>query len=207
MRREPVKGQLYRHFKGNVYEIVAVALHTETDEFLVIYQNVDDHNRIYARPVDMFLSEVDHEKYPDIKEKYRFTLIEDDRNCIKAAESGSKSNVTNAAEKADDSATNNDAQDTYDNDMKVGESASELSEECEGRINPLLEQLLDADSFEDKLDIFYKMRNTEDITMLRNVAVSLDIETTRDEADELYDEILGCLKMMTKYECNRLRRR
>ena len=68
------KGQKYRHFKGTVHEIIAVAKHTETGEYMVIY----DHNgEIWARPYDMFISPVDHEKYPDVKQEYRFELIEE----------------------------------------------------------------------------------------------------------------------------------
>lgn len=75
MSRETVEeGQIYRHFKGNMYEVVMTATHTETEEELVIYRPCDG-GKCFARPLAMFLSEVDHEKYPDVKEKYRFTLI------------------------------------------------------------------------------------------------------------------------------------
>ena len=64
--------QRYRHFKGNVYEVMAIAMHTETGEDMVIYQNVHHPEKIYARPYDMFNSLVDTIKYPDVKQKYRF---------------------------------------------------------------------------------------------------------------------------------------
>lgn len=67
-----VPGAKFRHFKGRIYEIVCVAMHTETGEELVIYKH---DNFTYARPVDMFLSEVDKEKYPDMEQKYRFEVI------------------------------------------------------------------------------------------------------------------------------------
>ena len=73
---------LYRHFKGFYAYVFDVAKHTETEEPLVIYNclgkgNNSEHiNGFYARPLDMFLSEVDHNKYPDVKQKYRFEEIE-----------------------------------------------------------------------------------------------------------------------------------
>ena len=74
----------YRHFKGFEVTPLSLATHTETGERMVIYScdNFDgkshekDDNGIYARPLDMFLSEVDHKKYPDVKQKYRFEEIE-----------------------------------------------------------------------------------------------------------------------------------
>jgi len=85
MDREIKSGQIYRHFKGFKAEIIAIATHTETEEKLVIYHctspdTVVESNHkpgIYARPLTMFLSEVDHDKYPNVSQKYRFELIEE----------------------------------------------------------------------------------------------------------------------------------
>ena len=75
-------GDWVRHFKGNTYEIINIATHTETGEKLVIYKGLDT-NKIWARPFEMFNSEVDHEKYPNVEQKMRFEKIDKVYVCSK----------------------------------------------------------------------------------------------------------------------------
>ena len=70
-----VKLGLYRHFKGTVYEVIGVATHSETQEQLVIYRPVSDRNKLWGRPLEMFTSKVDKNKYPNVKQEYRFEPI------------------------------------------------------------------------------------------------------------------------------------
>ena len=66
--------KLYRHFKGNLYLAEDIATHSETGEKFVVYRALYGSQDLYIRPYDMFISEVDHEKYPNVKQKYRFEL-------------------------------------------------------------------------------------------------------------------------------------
>ena len=77
MKRELVVHGVYRHFKGNKYIVEDVAINSETDEYLVLYRALYGEGLLYARPMKMFLSPVDREKYPDVKQKWRFELIEE----------------------------------------------------------------------------------------------------------------------------------
>lgn len=74
--REIKVGTIYQHFKGNKYKILCIALNTETDKRMVIYQDITNKDRIFARDYDMFISKVDRDKYPDVKQIYRFEEIE-----------------------------------------------------------------------------------------------------------------------------------
>ena len=74
--RDVQLGQVYRHFKGDYYLVEALARDSETNEPCVIYRKLYGDGGLWLRPLEMFLSRVDREKYPDAPQEYRFELQE-----------------------------------------------------------------------------------------------------------------------------------
>lgn len=74
MQNAVFANRIYRHFKGDYYIVVGIAKHSETEEEMVVYRQLYGAGELWVRPMSLFTSEVDHEKHPDVKQKYRFEL-------------------------------------------------------------------------------------------------------------------------------------
>lgn len=73
MRKVKING-VYKHFKGDYYIVVDIGTYSEDEKEVVIYRGLYDNASLWVRPIDSFLAEVDHKKYPEVKQKYRFAL-------------------------------------------------------------------------------------------------------------------------------------
>ena len=76
--RTLVMNGIYQHFKGKKYKVFLIAKNTDTDEDMVVYQALYGDYGYFVRPYSMFVSEVDHEKYPDVKQRYRFEFVKNE---------------------------------------------------------------------------------------------------------------------------------
>lgn len=77
-RYKDMIGKTYRHFKGGKYEVIDIAVHSENAGLLVIYKSKKDPNLVWARPINIFLSDVDKEKYPLARQDQRFLEVRDE---------------------------------------------------------------------------------------------------------------------------------
>lgn len=176
MENRTVKtGELYRHFKNKLYQVVTVAEHSETKEKLVIYQALYGDYRVYARPLDMFISEVDRVKYPKAAQKYRFERVE-----------------PKEIEKAQ-------------REEGACRLQSEPSAVDEPAANPKLLAFLEADTFEEKYNILAAMENEITDRLINDFSVVLDLVIPEGELEERYRQLKQCVAARSRYESTRLR--
>ena len=190
MARQLVIGGFYRHFKDKLYQVKGTAIHSETKEKMVIYQGLYGSYEMYVRPYDMFLSEVDHIKYPDVVQKYRFELI--DIKTGKSLESDYEENNQNMeSEKSEKSEESEELEE------------SEKSEESEQ--DSKLIRFLDAYDYKEKLDILTSMRGELNDGLIDIMAESIEVAVPEGDITDRYNSLRKCLMAHTKYEGLRLR--
>ena len=191
----PQANQIYKHFKGNLYKIVTVATHTETEEELVIYQALYGDFKIYARPLSMFMEEVDRVKYPNVTQKMRFELVEQ----MVAAPVSAPVGVDVTEEKV--AAPDTSVEETTVENVKVIEN-TETEEEI--TLDPLLEAYLDTDSYRERINILHGLQHRITEHMLNTMAIVIDFELPEGDIQTKYDALHDCLLTKEKYECNRI---
>lgn len=204
MRHNPRPQEMYRHFKGNLYQIRCLAKHSETREPMVVYQAMYGTFEIFVRPLSMFMEEVDREKYPDARQRYRFELLQDmeDEETAGLPEiSRDMGSVFLSADASEDEHKADRVAEAVISETVPAENASE------GQLNidPLVLEFLDADSYEQKLMILDSLHNRITDSMINTMAVASDLEIKEGDLEDRYLELRNCLRTFEKFECNRLR--
>ena len=196
MNQIPQAGEIYQHFKGKLYRIVTLATHTETGEQLVIYQALYGEFQVFARPLSMFLEKVDAKKYPDAAGKDRFMRIP-------MAEAAAVPRP--AAMPSENPVEPQPAVMPSENPVESRPAAAPSENPVEPQPDPGLLAFLDADSYEEKLEVFASLEGRVDLHLLNAIAASLDLELSEGSLEEQYDTLKNCLMTLERYECNRLR--
>lgn len=203
MRPNPKPQEMYRHFKGNIYQIRCLAKHSETGEMMVVYQAMYDTFQIYVRPLNMFMEEVDRAKYPDAKQRYRFELLQDMEDVSPSDRLQESMQIKPQVQSKETEQFETAVQPVISvisqSPMQTTESDEQLN------IDPLVMEFLDADTYEQRLNILAALRDRVTDDMINTMAVAVDLEIKDGEIEERYEELKRCLLTFEKYECNRLR--
>ncbi len=195
----PLPGEKYLHFKNKLYQVIAVAKHSETMEPYVVYQALYGDFGVYIRPYDMFVSEVDHEKYPEVTQKYRFAYVDHTKN------------ETIRTERAEDKKIpvhQNVEQQENVPDVTAAVSTAELQEQdmvqresdVEEQINPWLLRFLDTDTMEEKYQIVCDIKNDITDRLIDDLAVAVDVVIPEGKLSDRYEQLKYCIRTRQKYE-------
>ena len=190
-RKIPAAGEFYRHFKGNLYQVIGVAKHSETMEQMVVYQALYGDYSLYTRPLEMFLSPVDKIKYPNVKQEYRFeqwvpeTMSEDKGETLPEFEKTEPEHKVPVGQ-------------TEEN--KVAEADSEET------VRPEILRFLDAEGAAEKLEVLRQLRRNMDETLLTTIELSMDLLPNEKESMERrYELVEQNLEKRVRFEGGRLR--
>lgn len=230
--REVSTGEIYRHFKGNLYQVVAVARHADTDEEYVVYQALYGDMQVWVRPYSMFVNEVDHDKYPDVSQKYRFELL---NTIVGGGALSGKSAVMNKREpekeqkiegKAEQQIERKNMQETEreitennahgngrinvqkniqeNANAKVQENVqASIQEDVPEGVDKRLLAFLDAETCQDKINYLALIRSSVDDRLIDDIAAAMDIAVDDGPLDVRYYSLRNCLMTKAKYECGR----
>lgn len=190
MSRIPQPYEIYKHFKGNLYQVLALARHSETGETLVVYQALYGDFQIYARELQNFLEKLDERKYPDASQTFRFELCE---------KPGALKEEPEFKEKQQEIPPVLEAQ-PKEEAAQPKEEAVPIPEEEELPIDPVVLRFLDANTHEERLHILIDSRNRLTDEMITTMAIACDIEVPEGGLEERYEQLRYCLATLDKYE-------
>ena len=203
-------GEFYKHFKGQLYQVRALAENSEDNTPMFVYQAMYAPFKIWVRPLSTFLEKLDKEKYPDAAQEYRFErIILDDRQNTEAAEPDIVQSEKSAA--VTNTIHPEEAITVSDEEITDALLSGQVERKLSGKIsdNQLAAKglmiFLDAENYHDKRHIFSSLEPYLNDTMLNNIAVTLDLVLDEGSPEQHFDTILNCLETHEHYECNRLR--
>ena len=185
-------GEFYRHFKNKLYQIVAVARHSETGESMVVYQALYGDYGVYVRPYDMFTSEVDHEKYPEVTQQWRFERVEPEQNAAGMAAGCGQAAVGNGQVAAGTGQVAGNRQDSrrYYADRTP---------------DPAFLQFLDTEDFDLRMECLKALEERVTQQELDSIYLVLDMKPEQGSLQEQLYAVRRFLNMQKRYDGSRLR--
>ena len=201
MRDIPKPNEIYKHFKGNCYRIMALATETETRQTLVIYQALYGDFQFYARELSMFMSPVDKEKYPDVKQQWRFELVPFEASMQQPVQQ----RIQNAGQESAQQRMQNAGEPLQKENISQSESKQENSKSEMLQIDPMVMEYLDADTYEEKLKILVSVKDRITNDMINTMSIAVDVEIPDGDVADRYEQLKYCLSTKKRFECNRLR--
>ena len=179
MRELPVAGTFYRHFKGNLYQVIGIATKESDGEQMVVYQALYGDFGWFVRPLDEFLSPVDSVKYPDTAQKYRFEQV--------------------IMKKEQNQENPKSERDTVPSDTAIPAEDTKKAQD-------VLMDFLDAKNVSEKLELLRQMERDMDEMTLTTIELSLDLLPDEKETMERrLDFVTRNLEQRVKFEGSRLR--
>lgn len=186
-RRAPVPGERYRHFKGNLYQILTTAVHSETGEKLVIYQALYGEFKVYARPLDMFLEPVDQKKYPKAMQYWRFELEKPEPE----ADSDQKREICQGAEPEPEVCRTEETDQKQEQEKKAESGRTAMDD---------LMEFLDASTCRERLNILMGMSKRLDETVINNMAAAMEVTLEEGSLEKKYQSLMQCIKTRERFE-------
>lgn len=228
--RIPKPGEIYKHFKDMHYQIITVAIHSESRELMVVYQALYGDFKTYVRPLEMFVSEVDHIKYPEVKQKYRFEL-ESSFEDILNSNRERKEEIAKAEKTSKDEAAYQALENTVidKNTTQEKERFLQLEKELERTIaaavpieqehtimssskgsnveevNSILLDFLEETSYSKKLEVLLLHKKHLNDRLVNDMAVALDIAVDEGPLEERIQGLVNCLSALSRFEHRRIR--
>lgn len=186
MNRIPKPQEIYKHFKGNLYQIITIAQDSEDGRAMVVYQALYGTFKVYVRSLEMFVSKVDKKKYPDVMQEYRFELVQ-----MMDTHEGPVSQISEITADHEDLASD------------VVENMQKDPVQKESTLDPLVWEFLDADSHEKRLNILAALHHRITDDMITTMAVACDVEVPEGDVEERYSQLKNCLIMLDRFEIKR----
>lgn len=192
-------GEFYRHFKNKLYQIVAVARHSETGESMVVYQALYGDYGVYVRPYDMFTSEVDHEKYPEVTQQWRFERVEPEQNAAGMAAGCGQAAMGNGQAAA------GNGQVAAGTGQVAGNRQDSRRYYADRTPDPAFLQFLDTEDFDLRMECLKALDERVTQQELDSIYLVLDMKPEQGSLQEQLYAVRRFLTMQKRYDGSRLR--